>query len=100
MVGTLEGGYEILRPDLAAESDIDPVEDDEVPELDPLALRRVPDVLPLSAWLVIVIELCERFAYFGLSGPLQNYIQNPRDNPLRPGGLGIAFSERYKLNSI
>lgn len=34
-------------------------------------LRKVPDNLPWSAFLVAVIELCERFTYYGLSGPFQ-----------------------------
>ncbi|KAI8992110.1 POT family-domain-containing protein [Mycotypha africana] len=40
-------------------------------------LRQVPDKIPFSAFLVIIIEFCERFTYYGLSGPFQNYIQNP-----------------------
>ena len=49
---------------------------------------RVPDSLPASAWLIAIIEACERFAYFGVTGPLQNYIQNPSGDPLLPGSLG------------
>lgn len=40
-------------------------------------LREVADVIPKSAYLVILIEFCERFTYYGLTGPFQNYIQNP-----------------------
>ncbi|KAI8884310.1 PTR2-domain-containing protein [Backusella circina FSU 941] len=40
-------------------------------------LREVADSLPLAAYLVIVIEFCERFTYYGLTGPFQNYIQFP-----------------------
>lgn len=29
---------------------------------------QVPDRLPASAFLVAVVELCERFAYYGMSG--------------------------------
>lgn len=54
-------------------------------------LRRVADSLPLNVWIIATIEACERFAYFGLVAPLQNYVQNPRDDPLRPGGLGIVL---------
>ena len=54
--------------------------DDEYPE--PTAedwknLREVADSVPASAYLVILIEFCERFTYYGLSGPFQNYIQHP-----------------------
>lgn len=34
-------------------------------------LRRVSDTLPKSAFLVALVELCERFAYYGLTGPFQ-----------------------------
>jgi POT family proton-dependent oligopeptide transporter len=40
-------------------------------------LREVSDSLPVAAYLVIIIELCERFTYYGLTGPFQNYIQFP-----------------------
>lgn len=51
-------------------------------------LRRVADSFPLSVWLIATIELCERFAYFGIIGPLQNYIQNSGNNFSRTGGIG------------
>lgn len=35
------------------------------------ALRRVSDRLPISAWFVAVVELAERFSYYGLSGPFR-----------------------------
>lgn len=38
-------------------------------------LRRVPDSIPWVVLLIIIVELGERFTYFGLSGPLQNYIK-------------------------
>ncbi len=34
-------------------------------------LRKVADKLPWSAFLVALVELCERFAYYGLTGPFQ-----------------------------
>lgn len=39
-------------------------------------LAEVSDKIPRAAFLVILIEFCERFTYYGLSGPFQNYIQN------------------------
>ncbi|ORZ25192.1 POT family-domain-containing protein [Absidia repens] len=54
-------------------------------------LRETSDAIPKSALLVILIEFCERFTYYGLSGPFQNYIQFP-DPPsypaTQPGALG------------
>ncbi|KAE8137336.1 POT family-domain-containing protein [Aspergillus pseudotamarii] len=61
-------------------------------------LRKVADSLPLSVWLVASIELCERFAFFGTLGPMQNYIQNPRDDPLRPGGIGLGQAYATMVN--
>ncbi|KAI8072522.1 POT family-domain-containing protein [Gongronella butleri] len=54
-------------------------------------LPQVSDVLPKAAYLVVLIELCERFTYYGLSGPFQNYIQNPNPPSYpadQPGALG------------
>lgn len=52
------------------------------------SLRRVADSFPLRVWLVVTIEFCEGFAYAGILGPLQNYMQYAADDPLRPGGIG------------
>lgn len=51
-------------------------------------LRIVSDNIPWAAFLVAMIELCERFTYYGLSGPFQNYIQNPYKNKGVPGAIG------------
>jgi POT family proton-dependent oligopeptide transporter len=40
-------------------------------------LREVADKVPKAAYLVILVEFCERFTYYGLTGPFQNYIQYP-----------------------
>ncbi|KAJ6134366.1 hypothetical protein N7523_000688 [Penicillium sp. IBT 18751x] len=51
--------------------------------------RRIPDKVPPIALLVLIVELGERFTYFGLSGPMQNYIANPYDPESDlPGALG------------
>ncbi|CAF0999994.1 unnamed protein product [Adineta steineri] len=52
-------------------------------------LEHISDRIPLSAWLIVVCELCERFAFYGLSGPFQNYIQFPeaKGNNTQPGAL-------------
>ncbi|KAB8067272.1 POT family-domain-containing protein [Aspergillus leporis] len=52
-------------------------------------LRRVPDRIPWVVGLIILVELGERFTYFGLSGPLHNYIKNPYvPGADLPGALG------------
>lgn len=66
------------------------MEGDEPTEHERSTLRRVSDTIPWSAFLVAVIELCERFTYYGLSGPFQNYIQNPYDDPRLPGAIGMS----------
>ncbi|PYH86863.1 PTR2-domain-containing protein [Aspergillus uvarum CBS 121591] len=53
-------------------------------------LRHVAEHLPISAWLVAVVELCERFTYYGMSGMFQNYIQRPLDGSQGRGALGMG----------
>lgn len=47
--------------------------------------RHVSGKIPLRAWLVAIVELAERFSYYGLSTPFQNYMQNGPDD--KPHGL-------------
>lgn len=57
-------------------------------------LRHVSEKIPLRCWLVAVVELGERFTYYGLSAPFQNYMQNgPHDSPkgvLQLGNTGAT----------
>jgi dipeptide/tripeptide permease len=62
-------------------------------------LPRVSDNLPLSAFLIAIVELCERFAYYGLSGPFQNYIANPPNSAL-PGTLGLGQSSATAMTNF
>ncbi|KAK9447610.1 POT family-domain-containing protein [Limtongia smithiae] len=74
------------------------VEDDEdISELELRTLRVVSDKLPLAAWLVAVVELCERFTYYGLTGPFMNYMQYPAGG-LRPGAIGLGQAKASALN--
>ncbi|KAF9905399.1 peptide transporter ptr2 [Linnemannia zychae] len=64
-------------------------------------LRRVADHIPASAWLVVVVEFCERFTYYGLSGPFQNYIQYPYTDVRgadHPGAIGKGQQTATALN--
>lgn len=56
-------------------------------------LRKVPDSTSSSVWFIIISEICEKFAFYGLIGPFQNYIQHSNNNMLSSGGLGK--SQRY-----
>ncbi len=76
-------------------------DDDSIVEIDSeefLTLRHVKDSLPLSVWLIAVVELCERFAYYGLSGPFMNYMQNDRSSKDPPGALGLGQSGATALS--
>lgn len=53
-------------------------------------LRRIGDPLPKAAFLVAIVELCERFTYYGASGIFQNYIQKPLDGSEGRGALGMG----------
>jgi POT family proton-dependent oligopeptide transporter len=53
-------------------------------------LRKVGEPLPKSAFLVAIVELCERFTYYGASGIFQNYIARPRDGSEGRGALGMG----------
>ncbi|KAF4536348.1 Peptide transporter Ptr2-a protein [Lasiodiplodia theobromae] len=67
------------------------VDDDEPTDGEKLSLRKVPDRLPWSASLIAIVELCERFAYYGLSGPFQNYMANKYHDPSGlPGAIGLG----------
>ncbi|CCE65977.1 hypothetical protein TPHA_0N01960 [Tetrapisispora phaffii CBS 4417] len=45
-------------------------------------LRHVSGYIPLRCWLIAIVELAERFSYYGLSAPFQNYMANgPNDTP-------------------
>ena len=68
-------------------------------EEDLQTLRKVPYSLPARLFLVCVIELSERFCYYGVSGTFNNYLANPYgDGPPwtddLPGaiGRGTAFA--------
>lgn len=63
-------------------------------------LRKVADSLPRGMWFVTIAECCERFAFYGLSGPFQNYIQNSYYDHLRPGAIGLGQARATGLNQF
>lgn len=52
-------------------------------------LHRVGEKLPFAVFLVAIIELCERFTYYGCQGTFQNYVSKPYEGSLGTGGLGL-----------
>ncbi|KAF9875043.1 oligopeptide transporter [Colletotrichum karsti] len=55
-------------------------------------LPTVRGQVPRKVWLVQGLYFLERAAFYGLSQPLQNYLQLEPDDPLRPGALGLGQS--------
>lgn len=51
--------------------------------------------------IVALIELAERAAYYGVSGPFQNYIQNRYKGPSGlPGALGLGQSTATRFTNF
>ncbi|ETN39965.1 uncharacterized protein HMPREF1541_06192 [Cyphellophora europaea CBS 101466] len=69
-------------------------------EYEKSALRHVGESLPYSVFLVAVIELCERFTYYGCQGIFQNYVQKPLDGSLGNGGLGLGHQGATGLTTF
>lgn len=75
--------------------------DGEVPtEEEKHRLRHVAENLPFSAWLVAMVELSERFTYYGVSGIFQNYIQRPLDGSEGRGALGMGHQGATGLSTF
>jgi POT family proton-dependent oligopeptide transporter len=63
-------------------------------------LRKVGEPLPKAAFLVAIVELCERFTYYGASGLFQNYIARPRSGELGRGALGMGHNGATGLSTF
>ncbi|KAJ7610400.1 peptide transporter PTR2A [Roridomyces roridus] len=66
--------------DLPVKDDLDSHEDDEgIPPTEEQLqkLRRIPDRLPWTAYLIALIELAERFSFYGSTVVFTNFIQFP-----------------------
>lgn len=65
------------------------------------SLRHIAENLPVSAWLVAIVELCERFTYYGMSGLFQNYVLRPLDGTGGgPGALGMGHQGATGLTTF
>ncbi|PLN74898.1 PTR2-domain-containing protein [Aspergillus taichungensis] len=78
----------------------DTPEGDEPTEEEARTLRHVAENLPLAAWLVAGVELCERFTYYGMSGLFQNYINLPLDGSKGRGALGMGHQGATALSTF
>ncbi|KAJ5180913.1 MFS peptide transporter Ptr2 [Penicillium capsulatum] len=64
------------------------------------SLRHVAENLPISAWLVAIVELSERFTYYGMSGLFQNYVLRPLDGSQGRGALGMGHQGATGLTTF
>ena len=78
-----------------------PGEDEDLTAYERKNLRRVPDKLPWTVFLVAIVELCERFTYYGVSGPFNNYINYSYHDPTGlPGALGLGQTGATALTNF
>ena len=61
-------------------------------------LRRIGENLPASAYLIAIVELTERFTYYGAQGLFQNYISFSKTGADGPRGLGMGSQAATGLN--
>jgi proton-dependent oligopeptide transporter, POT family len=95
------GGYirESSVDEKIADAELEPTAEGEEPnEHEKLHLRRVGERLPMSAFLIAIVELCERFTYYGCQGLFQNYISNSPSGKDGARGLGFGHQGATGLN--
>ncbi|GAB7326886.1 hypothetical protein MBLNU13_g10807t1 [Cladosporium sp. NU13] len=79
--------------------EMDPTPDGGEPnEQEKLSLRRVGENLPAPAYLIAIVELTERFTYYGCQGLFQNYISNRPNGADGAAGLGLGHQGATGLN--
>ncbi|KAI1908922.1 peptide transporter ptr2 [Ophidiomyces ophidiicola] len=89
--------------------DLAPSLDENMPPVDSLprdateeeikTLPHVIDRIPFAAWAVIFAGAAERFTYYGVIAPWQNYMQNPRGNHAVPGALGLGQATAVNISN-
>lgn len=88
-------GGSIKVPDIiTSEKDIEHVstnDGDEPSEHERNTLRRIGENIPMSSYLIAVVELCERFTYYGAQGLFQNYAKNATDGSGSNGAVGLGL---------
>ena len=65
-------------------------------------LEHISDRIPFATWLIVVCEFCERFAFLGMTGPFQNYMQFPERGPndTQPGALNLGQAKATALSTF
>lgn len=62
-------------------------------------LRKVAGPIPVSVWLVLLLNMAERFSFYGMTAPFMNFMQNQRNDPLHPGRLGWGQSRASQVSN-
>lgn len=79
---TNDDEHEISRTYEDEDIDFDDEDYEEPTEEELKTLRHVPSKIPFRCYMIAIVELAERFSYYGLSTPFQNYMANgPEDTP-------------------
>lgn len=79
---------------------IETPEGDEPTAHEKATLRHVGESLPFAVFLVAIIELSERFTYYGCQGIFQNYVQRPLDGSQGAGALGMGHQGATGLTTF
>ncbi|KAK3358787.1 peptide transporter PTR2-A [Lasiosphaeria hispida] len=75
-----------------------PIED-EIAEVNLNSLRPVVDTLPLVVWVALAVSGAERFTFYAVTTPWQNYMQNAHDSIAVPGALGLGQATATNISS-
>ncbi|KAF2720992.1 peptide transporter PTR2-A [Polychaeton citri CBS 116435] len=62
-------------------------------------LRHVVDSIPNSVWIALTIGSAERFTFYAVSAPWQNYMQNKPDSIAVPGVLGLGQATATNISN-
>jgi len=78
--------HSLTGSDMEKGSNYETPDGDEPTDYEKATLEHIGESIPKTAFLVAIVELCERFSYYGSQGILQNYIMlTPEEGR---GGLG------------
>ncbi|PGH16015.1 hypothetical protein AJ79_01995 [Helicocarpus griseus UAMH5409] len=62
-------------------------------------LPHVVDSVPFIVWVALVADASERFTFYAVSAPWQNYMQNGRDSIAVPGVLGLGQATATNISN-
>lgn len=96
----LSGSSQGLDDKHIDETTIETPEGETPTEHEKATLRHVGESLPFAVFLVAIIELCERFTYYGCQGIFQNYVQRPLDGSQGAGALGMGHQGATGLTTF